>query len=65
MHTFEQSKKGMKFNMKEIKDFLMKFRGAIIDECSSSVVIMCLPRFLYFEVTPLIAKLFASLAPLV
>lgn len=40
MHTFEQSKKGMKFNMKEIKDFLMKFRGAIIGAIIA-ILILC------------------------
>ena len=42
-----------------------KLHGAIILECSTGDMIICLPIFLFLSATPFITKLFDSLEPLV
>ena len=41
--------------------FCRYVKGPYIEECSNSVVIICLPLFLYFKHIPFIAVLFDSL----
>ena len=45
--------------------FCITDKGAVIELCSSGVVIIWFPLFLYFIAIPLIARLFDSLEPLV